>query len=213
MLQRDGADRAVDPLAPKTPHFKPKAKSVIWLFHGRRPESRRPVRPEARCARSWRASRCRHRSAKSITAMGTAANTLMPSQRTGSSTARAASGFPTGIRNRAARRRDDRHPSCWADGLNHVGSVCQMNTGSILAGRPSLGAWVIYGLGIGESEPADVCCADRRQRSRRRAEELELRISAGDLSGHAVPQHGRADSRSEPPRRSATNSSAAGWIC
>ncbi len=37
--------------------------------------------------------------------------------------------------------------SCWADGLNHVGSVCQMNTGSILAGRPSLGSWVTYGLG------------------------------------------------------------------
>jgi hypothetical protein len=37
--------------------------------------------------------------------------------------------------------------SCWADGLNHVGSVCQMNTGSILAGRPSLGSWVLYGLG------------------------------------------------------------------
>jgi len=37
--------------------------------------------------------------------------------------------------------------SCHADGLNHVGSVCQMNTGSVLAGRPSLGAWVSYGLG------------------------------------------------------------------
>ena len=37
--------------------------------------------------------------------------------------------------------------ACWADGLNHVGSVCQMNTGSILAGRPSLGAWSLYGLG------------------------------------------------------------------
>jgi hypothetical protein len=41
--------------------------------------------------------------------------------------------------------------SCTADGLNHVGSVCQMNTGSILAGRPSLGAWTCYGLGS-ESE-------------------------------------------------------------
>ncbi|MFO0904501.1 MAG: DUF1501 domain-containing protein [Pirellulales bacterium] len=37
--------------------------------------------------------------------------------------------------------------SCWADGLNHSNGVCQMNTGSILAGRPSLGAWVSYGLG------------------------------------------------------------------
>jgi len=37
--------------------------------------------------------------------------------------------------------------SCWCDGLNHVGSVCQMNTGAVLAGRPSLGSWAVYGLG------------------------------------------------------------------
>ena len=29
--------------------------------------------------------------------------------------------------------------SCTADGVNHVGAVCQMNTGEILAGRPSHG--------------------------------------------------------------------------
>ena len=34
-----------------------------------------------------------------------------------------------------------------ADGLTHVASVGQMNTGSILAGRPSVGAWTLYGLG------------------------------------------------------------------
>ncbi len=37
--------------------------------------------------------------------------------------------------------------SCWSNGLNHVGGVCQMNTGSTLAGRPSLGSWVNYGMG------------------------------------------------------------------
>ena len=37
--------------------------------------------------------------------------------------------------------------SCHADGLNHVGSICQMNTGSILGGRPCLGSWSLYGLG------------------------------------------------------------------
>src|SRR5262249_29717114 len=37
--------------------------------------------------------------------------------------------------------------SCYADGLNHVGSVCQMNTGSVLGGRPCLGSWSLYGLG------------------------------------------------------------------
>lgn len=37
--------------------------------------------------------------------------------------------------------------SCVSDGINHAGGVCQMNTGSIFGGRPSLGAWVNYGLG------------------------------------------------------------------
>ena len=37
--------------------------------------------------------------------------------------------------------------SCVTDGINHAGGVCQMNTGAIFAGRPSLGSWVSYGLG------------------------------------------------------------------
>jgi len=53
--------------------------------------------------------------------------------------------------------------SCWCDGLNHVGSVCQMNTGITLAGRPSLGSWVTYGLGtINQSLPAFVVLQDRQ---------------------------------------------------
>ena len=45
--------------------------------------------------------------------------------------------------------------SCVSDGLNHAGGVCMMNTGSILAGRPSLGSWVSYGLGTeNQSMPA-----------------------------------------------------------
>src|SRR2546430_4666566 len=37
--------------------------------------------------------------------------------------------------------------SCWTDAINHLGGVTEMNSGSILSGRPSLGAWVNYGLG------------------------------------------------------------------
>ena len=37
--------------------------------------------------------------------------------------------------------------SCVSDGINHAGGVCQMNTGSVFGGRPSLGAWVDYGIG------------------------------------------------------------------
>jgi hypothetical protein len=51
--------------------------------------------------------------------------------------------------------------SCYADGLNHVGSVCQMNTGSILGGRPCLGAWTLYGLGsINQNLPGYVVLLD-----------------------------------------------------
>ncbi|MFP6657152.1 MAG: DUF1501 domain-containing protein, partial [Pirellulales bacterium] len=37
--------------------------------------------------------------------------------------------------------------SCWGNGLNHSNGVCQMNTGTIIGGRPALGSWVSYGLG------------------------------------------------------------------
>jgi len=37
--------------------------------------------------------------------------------------------------------------SCVSDGINHAGGTCQMNTGSIFGGRPSLGAWINYALG------------------------------------------------------------------
>jgi len=51
--------------------------------------------------------------------------------------------------------------SCWANGLNHSNGVSQMNTGSIVGGRPSLGAWVTYGLGTeNENLPAFVVMQD-----------------------------------------------------
>lgn len=51
--------------------------------------------------------------------------------------------------------------SCVQDGINHSGGVCQMNTGSTLAGRPSLGSWVTYGLGTENANlPAFVVLQD-----------------------------------------------------
>lgn len=51
--------------------------------------------------------------------------------------------------------------SCWADGINHSAGVCQMNTCSILAGRPSLGSWVTYGMGTeNQNLPAYVVMQD-----------------------------------------------------
>ncbi len=53
--------------------------------------------------------------------------------------------------------------SCWGNGLNHSNGVCQMNSGSTLAGRPSLGAWVSYGLGSeNENLPSFVVIEDNQ---------------------------------------------------
>jgi hypothetical protein len=51
--------------------------------------------------------------------------------------------------------------SCHGDSVNHPQSVYQMNTGSILMGRPSLGSWVSYGLGSENQDmPAFVVMPD-----------------------------------------------------
>ena len=51
--------------------------------------------------------------------------------------------------------------SVWGNGLNHSNGVCQMNTGDIIGGRPSLGAWVSYGLGTENADlPAFVVMED-----------------------------------------------------
>jgi len=51
--------------------------------------------------------------------------------------------------------------SCQSDGINHAGGVCQMNTGSVFGGRPSLGAWVNYGLGsLSDNLPSFVVIKD-----------------------------------------------------
>ncbi|HEY2933216.1 MAG TPA: DUF1501 domain-containing protein [Acidobacteriota bacterium] len=152
---------ADNPLAPKLPHHPARAKSVIWLFmeggpshldlFDRKPEleklSGQPM-PDS--------------FGRPITAMGTASNTLMPSQRTwkqyGSSGIWVSDWYAE-----TAKHVDDMAVirSCWADGLNHVGSVCQMNTGDILAGRPALGAWTTYGLGsANENLPTFVILTD-----------------------------------------------------
>jgi hypothetical protein len=53
--------------------------------------------------------------------------------------------------------------SCWGEGINHSAGVCQMNTCSLVGGRPSLGSWVSYGLGTENADlPAFIVMQDNR---------------------------------------------------
>ncbi len=51
--------------------------------------------------------------------------------------------------------------SCHGDSVNHPQSVYQLNTGSILMGKPSFGSWLAYGLGSENDDmPAFVVMPD-----------------------------------------------------
>lgn len=165
MLAEDGfaveQKQPVDPLAPKPPHHKARAKSVIFLFMEGGPSHLDTFDPKPELLKL--AGKPMPESfGRPITAMGTASNTIMPSKRVFKNYGQ--SGIPVSDwLPYTAQHADDLAiiRSCWADGLNHVGSVCQMNTGSILAGRPSLGAWATYGLGTANQNlPTFVVMAD-----------------------------------------------------
>jgi len=152
---------SIHPQAPRPPHFPGKAKSVIWLFMEGGPSHIDLFDPKPTLEK-LAGQPMPESFGRPITAMGTANNSLLPSKRVfrqhGQSGLWVSDWLP-----HTAQHADDLCVirSCWADGLNHVGSVCQMNTGDILAGRPSLGSWSTYGLGASnENLPAFVVMAD-----------------------------------------------------
>src|SRR5207253_10066366 len=52
---------------------------------------------------------------------------------------------------------------CWADSFAHGSAMIQMNTGSVLLGHPSVGSWVLYGLGTENQDlPGYVVLLDAR---------------------------------------------------
>src|SRR6266436_7501897 len=156
-----GPARALNPLAPKGGHFAGSSTSVIFLFMDGGPShldtfDRKPA------VNDFAGKPLPGSIERVITPMGVTENPLLASQRKwqryGQSGLEISDWYP-----HVGECADDLCliRSCWADGLNHVGSVCQMNTGSILAGRPSLGAWATYGLGTeNQNLPTFVIMAD-----------------------------------------------------
>jgi hypothetical protein len=135
-------------LAPRGAHFPTKAKRVIWCFLDGGPSHIDLFDPKPELDK-LSGQPLPDSFDRPMTAMGkTAFTPLMATKRRfaqhGESGMWVSDWYPE-----IARCVDEIAlvRSCHADGLNHVGSVCQMNTGSILGGRPSLGAWCLYGLG------------------------------------------------------------------
>jgi hypothetical protein len=142
------SETSVNPLAPRPRHFPPRAKSVIFCFMDGGPSHLDLFDPKPELNKL--AGQPLPSSFKRpMTAMGTTAYTpLLGSRRKfkqhGQAGTWVSDWYPeisTCVDDLAVLR------GCRADGQTHVASVCQMNTGSLLPGRPSLGAWSLYGLG------------------------------------------------------------------
>jgi hypothetical protein len=159
----EGATRH-DPTLPRKPHHQPKAKSIIFLFMEGAPSHIDLFDPKPKL-NELHGQPMPASFGKPITAMGTGGNALMGSPRQwkqhGQSGIWVSELYPH-IAKHADKLAVLR--SCQSDGLNHAGGVSQMNTGDILSGRPSLGAWVTYGLGTANKNlPTFVSMIDERE--------------------------------------------------
>ncbi len=143
MMQEEAGAAKARPLA----HFLPRAKNVIWCFMEGGPSHLDLVDPKPLLDKL--AGQPLPASFKEpITAMGEKGAPLLKAPRTwtrhGESGLWASEWIP-----HIASCMDDIAVirSCHTNGINHAGGVCQMNTCINVAGRPSLGAWVNFGLG------------------------------------------------------------------
>jgi hypothetical protein len=131
------------PLALKQPHFPAKAKHVIFLFLNGGMSQVDTFDPKIELSR---------RSGKPLPGpqvkTDSATGNLMASpfefQKCGRSGIEVSNIFP-----KVGALIDDFCVirSCYADNGNHGPSLMLMNTGHQLAGRPSMGSWIAYGLG------------------------------------------------------------------
>jgi hypothetical protein len=149
LLARNGdAAEAPDPLAPKKPHYAPKAKSVIFLFMAGGPShlelfDYKPqlakfdgTLPPKDLLEGYRAA--------FINPNSTLLGPKFKFARHGQSGAEVSELLP-----HTAKIVDDIAivKSLTTDAFNHAPAQILMSTGSQQFGRPSLGSWVTYGLG------------------------------------------------------------------
>jgi hypothetical protein len=149
------------PLAPKAPHYPGKAKNVIFLFMEGGPSHIDLFDPKP-VLNQLAGKPLPAGFKRPVTAMGEAGSPLLACKRTFKQYGQGGTWVSDWLPH-LAEVVDDIAVirSCVADGINHSGGVCQMNTGSVLAGRPSLGAWVTYGLGTeNQNLPAFVVLTD-----------------------------------------------------
>lgn len=140
-------------LAPREPHFPAKVKRLIWLFAdgGASHLDLFDYKPELTklAGKPLPAHFKRPRTTMGSTAHTPLLATKRKFARYGQSGAWMSDWLPY-----LQKQADDLTilAACRGEGSTHVGGCLQMNTGALIGGRPSLGAWSLYGLGCETEE-------------------------------------------------------------
>src|SRR5262245_29310692 len=171
LLARDGypahfdhfarADEEGGPLAPKKPHFPAKAKHAVFLFMNGAPSQVDTFDPKPALEKYDGKP---YRGDTPVGSNGRPIGHLMKSPFP--FTPNGVSGLPiSSLFPNIARYADDFCVirALHTDAAAHASGCLQMNTGSVLIGRPCLGSWLSYGLGTESDElPSFVVMTDPR---------------------------------------------------
>jgi hypothetical protein len=170
LLERDGffarhaagATPAANPLAPRAAHQAVPAKSVIFLLMNGAPSHVDTFDPKPTLDKY--AGQPIPAEMKFINSGGRALGKLTPACRPFKACGQ--SGIPISDFFPKMREHADKMAvirSCHTDTHAHGSALVQMNTGKPLIGRPSLGSWVVYGLGTENQDmPGYVVLLDKR---------------------------------------------------
>src|SRR5215470_15282208 len=143
-----GATAAVDPLAPKKPHFAPKAKNVIFMFMEGGPSQIDLFDPKPEL-RKWHGKPLPAEMTKDLRLAFTKPNAaVLASPRTFTPHGKSGIEFSDFIPNIGSCADDlCLVRSMYTDAFNHHPGQLMLFGGSIQVGRPTMGAWTLYGLG------------------------------------------------------------------
>ncbi len=148
MAQEGRASAEVNPLAPKKPHFPAKAKNVIFMFMEGGPSQLDLFDPKPELQK-WSGKPLPAEMTKNLRLAFTKPNAaVLASPRTFTKHGQAGIEFSDYIPNIASCADDIcLVRSMYTDAFNHHPGQLLLFGGSIQVGRPTMGAWVLYGLG------------------------------------------------------------------
>jgi hypothetical protein len=144
LLAEEARGAGSDPLAPRRPHFEPKAKRVIFLFMDGGPSHLDLFDPKPRLARDHGKPLPFEKPKLARTTTENLMASPFRFRKCGGSGLEVSELLPhlgSCIDDVCVIR------SLAADNINHANACLQMTTGEQVFSRPSLGSWVLYGLG------------------------------------------------------------------